>query len=79
MIELIKEVEAAAMSELNRAVIPHFIYIQINYTSIKFNKAPVSNKMTFITSDSLMLGSFMLSLYVSIGKTLFYYRRRIFQ
>lgn len=43
------------------AVIPHFIYFQIHCTSVKFNKAPVSNKLTFIASDSLIPGRCMLS------------------
>jgi len=42
-------------------VIPHFIYFQIHCTSVKFNKAPVSNKLTFIASDSLIPGRCMLS------------------
>ena len=42
-------------------VIPHFIYFQIHCTSVKFNKAPVSNKLTFIASDSLIPGPYMLS------------------
>ncbi len=37
-------------------VIPHFIYFQIHCTSFKFNKALVSNKLTFIASDSLIPG-----------------------
>ncbi len=51
-------------------VIPHFIYIQINYTSIKFNKAPASNRMTFIASDSLMPRAFMLSFFRSIEENI---------
>ncbi len=43
-------------------VIPHFIYFQIYYISVKFDKAPVSNKMTFPPSDSLLPEPFMLSL-----------------
>ena len=47
--------------ETEDTVIPHFIYFQIHYTSVKFNKAPALNRMTFIASDSLIPEPFMLS------------------
>ena len=48
-------------TKINQIVIPHFIYFQIHCTFVKFNKAPVSNKLTFIASDSLIPGRCMLS------------------
>ena len=43
-------------------VIQHFIYSQNHSTHVKFNKAPESNKVTYIPSDSLIPEPFMLLL-----------------
>lgn len=43
-------------------VILHFIYSQNHSTHVKFNKAPASNKVTYIPSDSLIPEPFMLPL-----------------
>ena len=43
-------------------VIQHFIYPQNHSTYVKFNKAPASNKVTYIPSDSLIPEPFMLLL-----------------
>lgn len=43
-------------------VILHFIYSQNHTTHVKFNKAPASNKVTYIPSDSLIPEPFMLPL-----------------
>ena len=50
--------------ELTQAhnVIQHFIYSQNHSTHVKFNKAPESNKVTYIPSDSLIPEPFMLLL-----------------
>ena len=43
-------------------VIQHFIYSQNHSIHVKFNKAPASNKVTYIPSDSLIPEPFMLPL-----------------
>ena len=52
----------ATRMKLPESVILHFIYSQNHSTHVKFNKAPASNKMTFIPSDSLIPEPFMLPL-----------------
>ena len=43
-------------------VIRHFIYPQNQSTPVKINKVPASKKMTFIPSNSLILGPFCVIL-----------------
>ena len=49
-------------SKSRLSVIQHFIYSQNHSTHVKFNKAPESNKVTYIPSDSLIPEPFMLLL-----------------
>ena len=46
----------------SKAVIRHFIYPQNQSTPVKINKVPASKKMTFIPSNSLILGPFCVIL-----------------
>lgn len=49
-------------NKIDYAVIQHFIYSQNHSIHVKFNKAPASNKVTYIPSDSLIPEPFMLPL-----------------